>query len=369
MATLTSLIDRVRLELGDTAKTFSWSTPGVANTNRYEIPHSPVLASSISAFLNGVPIDEADYVVEERSGVLIFSASIPDDGDQLTVLGSHFRYFTDTELTTIVEASINEHLYLKTDAFGRQLNVSNLPTVEEYPVAIWATYKALMTLATDAAFDIDIHTPDGVSIPRSERYGQLYNMAMARKVQYDDLCKALNIGIAKIEVFTYRRISKTTNRYVPIYIPQEIDDRSRPQRAYLPIPTYGASPVPQESSIYDIVFTQGDDWSINIDFPFDGTGYDIKAQARLYPESAAVVALFTVTNVSVVAGTITLSLTSEQTKLFPLKCYWDLQVTDPDGNQFTYLAGTVFAKRQITRDQPPPSSLDWSPTGWEPSWP
>ena len=368
MATLTSLIDRVRLELGDTARTFSWSTPGVADTSRYEIPHSPVLASSISAFLNGVPIDEADYVVEERSGVLIFSASIPDDGDQLTVLGSHFRYFTDTELTTIVEASINEHLYLKTDAFGRQLNVTNLPTVEEYPVAIWATYKALMTLATDAAFDIDIHTPDGVSIPRSERYGQLYNMAMARKVQYDDLCKALNIGIAKIEVFTYRRISKTTNRYVPVYIPQEIDDRSRPQRAYLPIPTYGAAPVPSTATIYDIVFTQGDDWEKEFDFPFDLTGHALKAHARLFPESAAVVAAFTVTITDAANGLVVLSLTQDQTTRFPLKSYWDFQVTDPDDNEFTYYNGTVFAKRQITRDQPPPSSLDWSPTGWE-SWP
>jgi hypothetical protein len=352
LATLISLIDRVRLELGDTAKTFAWTTTGISTVTRYQIPYSPVLASSVVVYVNGVAADGDDYEVEETTGVLIFSANAPDDADTILVTGSHFRFFTDAELTTIVEASLNEHLYLKIDAFGRQLNMSNLPTVEEYPVAIWATYKALMTLATDAAFDIDIHTPDGVSIPRSERYGQLYNMAMARKVQYDDLCKALNIGIAKIEVFTYRRISKATNRYVPIYIPQEVDDRSQPQRAYLPIPTYGAAPVPAESSIYDITFTQGDDWSVDIDFPFDITGYTLNAQARLYPESAAVVANFTVTVTSLVNGTCTLSLTSAQTTRFPLKCYWDLQVIDAGGESFTYLAGTVFAKRQITRDVP-----------------
>ncbi len=352
MATLTSLIDRVRLELGDTAKTFSWTTTGIEGESRYQIPYSPVLASTVTVVVNGDVANEATYSVEEPTGVLIFNDGGRDDGDSITVFGSHFRFFTDAELETIVQASVEEHLYLKVDAFGRQLNVNNLPTVEEYPVAIWATYKALMTLATDAAFDIDIHTPDGVSIPRSERYAQLYNMAMARKQQYDDLCKALNIGIAKIEVFTVRRISKHTNRYVPVYIPQEVDDRSAPQRAYLPIPTYGAQPVPSEASVYDIVFTQGDDWSINIDFPFDITGYTLKAQARLYPESAAVVAEFTITNVSLVNGTATLSLTDDQTTRFPLKSYWDLQVTDPDGNTFTYLAGTVFAKRQITRDTP-----------------
>jgi hypothetical protein len=350
LATLVSLIDRVRLELGDTAKSFSWTTSGVEGTSRYQLPHSPVLASTVVAYVNGAEVAEDDYEVEETTGVLIFTDNPPGDGDSILVTGTHYKYFTDSELGSIVEAAVAEHLYLKADAFGRSLNMSNLPSVEEYPVAIWATYKALMTLATDAAFDISIYTPDGVSIPRSARYGQLYNMAMARKAQYDDLCKALNIGLAKIEVFTFRRISKHTNRYVPIYIPQEIDDRSAPQRAYLPIATYGAQPLPQESAPFDIVFTQGDDWSIEIDFPFDITGFSFEAQFRLYPESAAVVASATVTLTDVPAGKITLSLTAEQTKKFTIRSYWDLEATDPDGNKFTYLAGSVFAKRQITRE-------------------
>lgn len=350
MATLISLVDRVRLELGDTAKTFSWATTGVSGVTRYQIPWSPVLAESVVVFLNSELVDEEDYLVEESTGVLIFDAA-PDDGDTILVTGSHYRFFTDAELLSIVESSVQEHLYLKTDAFGRQLTVVNLPAVEEFPVAIWSTYKALMVLATDASFDIDILTPDGVNIPRSERYGQLYNMAQARKVQYDDLCKALNIGLGKIEVFTFRRISKSTNRYVPIYIPQEVDDRSAPQRAYLPIPTYGAQPVPQESQILDVTFTQGDDWTMSLDFPFSLSSYTPKAQIRLYPESAAVVAEMTIEIDPLDDTKCTLSLTPAQTTRIPLRSFWDFQLAGPDPGEFmhTYISGSVFCKRQITR--------------------
>ncbi len=368
MATLTSLTDRVRIELGDAAKTFSWATAGITGVTRYQLPYSPVLASTVVAYKNGTEINETYYTVEESTGVLIFASNFPVDGDALLVTGSHFKYFTDAELSTIVESAVNEHLYLKNDAFGRALNVTNLPVVEEYPVTIWATYKALMTLATDAAFDIDIHTPDGVSIPRSERYGQLYNMAQARKVQYDDLCKALNIGLAKIEVFTFRRISRTTNRYVPVYIPQEVDDRSQPQRAYLPLATYGALPVPADSATYDIVFTQGDDWSMEVDFPFDLTNCTLKAQARTYPGASGIVAEFTIVKTDAAAGKATLSLTGAQTNKFGLKSFWDLQVTDGDGKEFTYLSGNVFVKRQVTQNTNPPSSNDWSDYGWS-TWP
>ena len=49
----------------------------------------------------------------------------------------------------------------------------------------------------------------------------------------------LNIGLHRIETFTLRRISRLTNRYVPIYRPQEVDDGSIPQRVLLSMPTYG----------------------------------------------------------------------------------------------------------------------------------
>lgn len=360
MASLNGLVERVRMEIGDSPKSFVWSTTSTG-TNRYEMPYSPVDGESLVVVVDGVDVSDA-AVVEEHTGVLTLD-DVPTEGDVITAQGHYFRYFTQSELTTIVDAAVKEHLYNRADAFGRAMTVANLPVVEEFPAALLGAIQALYTLATDASFDIDIQTPDGVNIPRGQRYRQLMDMIRARKEQYDDLCKALNIGLTRIETFTMRRISRSTNRYVPIYMPQEVDDRTPPQRLFLPIPTYGASPVPTKAGQYDLVFTQGDSFEVVLDFPFDVTTYTPKAQIRLYPESAAKVAEIDCEIADGPLGKIRLSLTPAQTLRVPLRSYWDMQLSR-DGNVETYLQGTVFCKRQITKDAP--SNPNWSPTGWEP---
>ena len=104
------------------------------------------------------------------------------------------------------------------------MTLTKLAAVEQYPIAILAVIEALWALATDASFDINIFAPDGVTIPRSERYHQLVNMINQRQEQYRTLCSALNIGLWRLEIGTLRRVSRHTNKLVPIYMPQEIDD-------------------------------------------------------------------------------------------------------------------------------------------------
>ena len=361
MATLTSIVNRVRLEIGDPGKSFVWTTTA-GPTNRYQLPYSPVDGPSLAVFVDGVD-RSAECEVEEHTGVLTLDF-IPEEETPISVEGTYYRFFTNDELEAITDPAVKQHLYNRNDAYGRAMTILNLPVVEEYPVALLAATQALYTLATDAAFDIDISTPDGVSIPRSERYRQLMDAIRIRKEQYDDLCKALNIGLTRIDVFTFRRISKATNRYVPLYMPQEVDDRSKPQRVYIPIPTYGASPVPSKAGNYDIVFTQGDSYSVIFDFPFATDEFTAKAQIRLYPESAVKAAEFTIEYVDTEEGQIKLSLTPEQTEKLPLRAYWDLQLTKDDGEFVeTYMRGSVFVQRQITKDAP--ESGNWSPTGWE----
>lgn len=348
MTTLANIVDRVRLEIGDSGKSFVWQV-SATGTDRYEVPYSPIDATTLAVFADGVDVSD-DVVVEEHTGVVTFDTA-PTISDNIVVQGTYFRFFTNEELTLIIEGAIKEHLYNRTDGFGRTMTVTNLPAVEEFPVALLGAIQALYTLATDAAFDISISTPDGVSIPRSERFRQLIDIVNERKVQYDDLCKALNIGLTRIEVFTLRRISKSTNRYIPIYMPQEVDDRTPPQRVFIPIPTYGGTPIPDAASLYDLVFTQGDDFSVVQTLPVDLTGCEVKAQLRLYPESAAIIAEVAVAYTNRVGGIVTLSLTADQTTRVPLRCFWDLQVTEPAPASLieTYLRGQVFCKRQITR--------------------
>lgn len=254
MATSTSLVTRVRLELADLGKSFVTSFTADGTTNRFNLPYSPVSGPSLIVSKDGVDISSFASV-EETTGVLVLNA-IPNAGAALIVSGTYYRYFTDSELATLVDTAVQQHTARHTDSLGRKITVANLPTLEEYPVALYATTLALYTLATDAAFDIDIQAPDGVTIPRSERYRQLTQMMATRQEQYRDLCVQLGIGMYSIDVFTLRRISKATNRYVPVYKPQEVDDRSYPQRAYMPIPTYGDSPVTWPTEAGDLTAYQ-----------------------------------------------------------------------------------------------------------------
>ena len=348
MATLTGLVDRVRMEIGDTGRSFVWTATATA-TKRYDVPYSPVLGSTLAVFVNGV--DKSQQVeVEEHTGVITFDVT-PTTGAAISVQGTVYRFFTDAELMTLTDSAVKEHLYNRTDAFGRQLTIANTPPVEEYPISLLATVQALHTLATDASFDINISTPDGVSIPRSERYRQLMDMIRMRKEQYDELCKALNIGLTRIDVYTFRRISRSTNRYVPVYMPQEVEDRTAALRINLPIPTYGGTPVPTTSALYDIVFTQGDSYSAVLDFPFDITPYDPKAQVRLFAESQSLVVEFACAYEDALAGKLRISLTPAQTTKMPIKSIWDLQLVrrSDTTDVKTYMKGSVFVARQVTQ--------------------
>ena len=116
-----------------------------------------------------------------------------------------------------------------------------------------ATIEALWALATDAAFDINITAPDGVMIPRAQRYQQLSSIIQQRWEQYKTLCAQLNVGLWKIEMGTLIRTSRTTNKYVPIYVGQEIDDSRKPERVYIANNLTGRSPMPTNAQNYDII--------------------------------------------------------------------------------------------------------------------
>jgi hypothetical protein len=230
------------------------------------------------------------------------------------------------------------------------MTIGLLPPVEEYPLAILATIEALWALATDAAFDIDIQAPDGVMIPRSERYRQLSQIIQQRMEQYKQLSSALNIGLWRIEMGTLRRVSRTTNKLVPVYLAQEIDDSRKPERIYIQNDLNGRKPAPSYAGVYDIALYQGDSWSGEFDFPFDVTALTFKAQIRTYPNAPALYATFTVTKFDAVNGRIRLTLDPSATKYLPARAFWDLQATsatDPTFEQ-TYVRGQVFVTQQVT---------------------
>lgn len=355
MATLESLALRLRAEIADLGKSFVWQTVADGITNRYEIPHAPVDGATLIVQVDGTDIPDA-CAIEERTGILTFD-EIPAAGAQIVVAGTVYRYFTTPEIESYISTAFIEHTASATLANGSRYTMATMPVVEEYPVIVLASTMALQTLATDASFDIDISAPDGVMIPRSQRYRQLMEMVEQRRAQYRDLCANLNIGLYRVETFVVRRVSNRTNRLSPLYIPQEIDDRSTPVRIRIPIPTYGATPLPSLVETLDLTMYRGDTFQLGLDFPFDLSGYNIDAQIRDAGPNGPLLNSFTIDVPDIANGVVTISLTGDETKVLPERSYWDIQLTKISTlENTTYFQGTIYCERDFTRPSDPHAS-------------
>lgn len=352
MAALSDLISRTRLELGDQPVQFTYTAKGDGTTKDYTLGCKPVDPLTLLVTVNGTPVaTPAGYTLEKDLGIVHLVAA-PANNATIVITGVRYRYFTDSDITTFVCTAVEQHSYNRTDAYGSRISIGSIEPVEEYPLAILATIEALWVLATDAAFDINITAPDGVVIPRAQRYQQLTSMIAQRWEQYRTLCAQLNIGLWRIEMGTLRRVSRKTNKLIPLYVPQEIDDSRRPERVYLQNDLLGRNNPPIYGQVYDLSLYQGDSFSVDFDFPFDISGYEYKAQIRTYPNAPSLYATFTCTVVSTSASTsrLRLSLTSNQTKYLPVRGFWDLQFTSPvDANyEMTYVHGQTFTHQQVT---------------------
>lgn len=344
--TVQSIADRVRIELGDIESTFDIVVTGNGVATRYETGQYPIDGLKFRIDVDGIPTDEAE--VDERTGVVVFDEP-PADGSEVRFRGTKYRYFGGEDIRTFVQTAISEQFHRRTDDFGRAISLENMPAVEEYPLAILATTKALWALLTDASFDIDIHAPDGVSIPRSQRHRQLMDMLSARQQQYTEYANALNIGIDRIEVFNLRRVSKQTGRLVPVYVEREIDDNSTPRRAYLPTNTYGSTPPSSNKKTHDIHLIRGDRIEFVLDFDFDVTDFDYKAEVKQYADSQTNLFPFEVTQVG--SQSLRFFMSPKVTHNMPVQSVWDVQLTsttDPDDVR-TPFGGRVFAERDVTR--------------------
>ena len=356
MASLSTLSDRLRSEIGDIGRTFVETFIGDGSTKRFQIASAPVLGSGLIVKSGSTTVSNTT-IVEEQNGMIQLAVA-PSDGVVVTVTGTTFRYFTNVEIEYYVNSAFLEHAHSTTDSNGSRATLTTLPVLDEYPLVLLASTMALYTLATDASFDIDIISPDGVSIPRSERFRQLSEVITARKEQYRELCNLLGIGLYKIDVTTLRRVSRLTNRYIPIYRPQEIEDSGLPQRVRLPIPDYGDVTPESEVVTRDLSMYSGDNFSLAVKFSINLSTYTPKSQIRLFPTSGSsqvgpiILASFTITKSASISGgvldTLNLSLTGAVTETLPRTAYYDLQLTDSAGLVRTYFRGKVFTDSQVT---------------------
>jgi hypothetical protein len=346
------MANRLRYEIGDIGRSFVYQFIADGTTNRFLIPYSPLDGANLAVNQEGDDVS-ATVEVEESTGHIVFD-TVPNPGDSIVVAGNYYKYFTNEEVCRYISDAFAQHSAFHTDAYGRNVNIANLATLEEYPVVVYASTLAMYALATDASFDIDITAPDGVMIPRSERYRQLMQMIDVRKNQYKELCSQLGIGLYKIDVFSLRRISKATNHYIPIFQPQEIDDTSTLVRVHLPIPTYGNVVQPPVTVVQDLTLLEGDDYEFLIQLDFEVDNLTPLAQIRVAPGAAYILTEFTVTKPDLVEDgdnkrTLVLSLTGAQTQILPGTSYYDVQLTNEENVTHTYVSGKIFKQPQVSQ--------------------
>jgi hypothetical protein len=350
MTTEADVLARVRLELADPLTPFESTVVGDGVTRRYELPSSPVSASTVLAFLTAatpgaVPTATTGFTLDVDAGVITLQTPL-GVGDTLTVRGSASKYFTDDELLLFIRTAVGQHLN------NRGLTLATMPPVEDYLVALLATVEALYALMNDAAFDIDVSTPEGVGIPRSQRFRQLQEMVEIRKSQYTEMASALNVGLNRIEVTDLRRVSRSTGRLVPVYLSQELEDRQPPVRVFTPIDTHGVAPIVDPNAVVDdISIYEYGYFTYPLVLGRDVTNYKVDARIRRYKDSSSL-REFTVTVNDALSGAIELDLTPSQTGQLPQKLFWDLRLTNRITREVILLRkGAVTVIQQVGVDE------------------
>jgi len=240
---LASITAQATLILQDHGETFQTRVLGDGDTTRFTLARDNVeLSSVIVEHPSGPPTvltpsdgtpASGEYQLDARGGVVTVGLP-PALGDELVIEGRAFVASLPSDLASFIDTAYELH------TAGRypRPTIDELSPTEGYLVALLAVIENLWSQATEASGEIDVMTPEGVNIPASQRFAQILTLIGQLTEHYKELAQAFNVGPYRIVVSTLRRISRTTNRLVPIYLPQEFDDRSYPPvRIYPPIDT------------------------------------------------------------------------------------------------------------------------------------
>lgn len=249
MAIIEGLMENTRTVIRDFPKFFSTTAGTIApNLRTFDLPHSNVTPAGLSAWVtNGT--DTADGVIDlegsaaaddrflfaldERNGLVRITA-VPTNGfpanGGLNVEGYYYGWLSDKDLKFHVTNVIAEHQY-GVDGW----TVETVSDVEADIIALGSAIDALFALMVEFARDIDINTPEAISLPVSQRFRQMEQLLVGPgglMERYKEKSHMLNVGLDRIQMIMQRRVSYTTNRLVPLYTPREYDDISRPERQF-----------------------------------------------------------------------------------------------------------------------------------------
>lgn len=218
----------------------------------YELGHTNVDTDSmwIATYTSlGVTTEltTSQYSIDDRNGILRL-ASIPSAGSKILIEGYYYEWVNPSDLEFYTQRAIEKHV--------RSLGVAieEMSDLMVNAIGIAAITECLWALMTEYSRDIDVITSESVHIPASQRFRMVQALLMQWEAEYKRHATALNIGIDRIEVFSLRRTSRTTNRLVPLYKPKEFGDYSPMERLWPDIDSGVIDREVQEDSLREDVY-------------------------------------------------------------------------------------------------------------------
>lgn len=239
-------IRKVRMEIGDPARSFQATYLGDGLTSDYDLPKQNIDDDTFTVqIINGATTTTLtlgpDYTINYQQGYLQLTNPVPS-GATILAQGTAWGLFTDHELKHFVRDAVRQHCHGRTSkqrirtfrgfiSYQEEpMNLDNLPGIEEPLLVMLCTINVLWTLANDAATDTDISTAEGTTVDRLGRYRQLMGHIAELTERYQEYSGQLNVGLYRTETRKLRRVSRTTGRYVPTFEDREYDDSRWPVR-------------------------------------------------------------------------------------------------------------------------------------------
>lgn len=226
-AILKDVMEVARTYLRDFPRFFQVSFDAVGRT--YELGNPNIDADTLwIATANGAsatPLTTAQYSLDSRNGILRLT-STPAANTKLMVEGYYYEWVSPADLEFYSKQAINAHV------FSLDIPLENMAQVIIETIGMGAIVEVLLSLMTEYSRDIDVMTSESVHIPASQRFRMIQSLLSYWSQQYDKQARALNIGVDRIEIFNLRRVSRTTNRYVPLYKMKELGDYGPIERIF-----------------------------------------------------------------------------------------------------------------------------------------
>ena len=245
MATIKDVEEIARTYLRDFPKFFQVSFPVVGRT--YELGHINLDTSSIwvakhSGSGSASTLAPADYTIDSRNGVLRLASTLPS-GTNLLAEGYYYEWVTPADLTFYAQRAIEKQ------TANLKYKLEEMSDVVVNAIGIATICESLWALMTEFSRDIDVMTSESIHIPASQRFRMVQSLLSQWEGEYKRHAAALNIGFDRVEVFTLRRNSRTTNYLVPLYRPRELGDYTMPERIW---PTIDEGIVETETKDEDL---------------------------------------------------------------------------------------------------------------------